>query len=65
MNDIKLKATIQALIYQRNEAQNSVADLIGELAAANDKIEELTARVTELEVLARCGDLSLETPMAV
>lgn len=46
---IQSVAVLQAVIEQRNAAQNLHADTLGELAVQKSLVESLTKRVAELE----------------
>ena len=45
----ELDARIRGLCEQRNEAQDKVVVLFGKLAVALNKVEQLEARIKELE----------------
>jgi uncharacterized protein involved in exopolysaccharide biosynthesis len=47
--DKKTEATINQLCHQRNQAHDTVAELCGEIAARDEEIASLKARVAELE----------------
>ena len=45
MSDVKIQAIINTLSDQRNQAQNAVVELVGELAERDEKIKELEAQL--------------------
>lgn len=47
MNETELNAKFEALIAQRNDAQNVVVNLAGSLAVAQERIKELEAQLAE------------------
>lgn len=46
MNETEINAKFEALIAQRNDAQNVVVNLAGSLAVAQERIKELDAQLT-------------------
>lgn len=47
MNETEINAKFEALIAQRNDAQNVVVNLAGSLAVAQERIKELEAQLAE------------------